>query len=111
MGDSSSLVSGGVFNFNKLSIIDNSQVRSFQNEDIIRRPDQLQNNAATLSGNFFPFIWSDFNSLTINKNFTFLVLNSVGPGWLQNYFSFMNEQFDFLLAFKLLSKDSKVVLS
>merc|ERR1712142_28974 len=99
------------FNFNKFSIIDNSQVRSFQNEDIIRRPDQLQNNAATLSGNFFPFIWSDFNSLTINKNFIFLVLNSVGPGWLQNYFSFMNEQFDFLLAFKLLSKDSKVVMS
>merc|ERR1712142_900257 len=101
----------GFFDFNKFSIIDNSQVRSFQNEDIIRRPDQLQNNAATLSGNFFPFIWSDFNSLTINKNFIFLVLNSVGPGWLQNYFSFMNEQFDFLLAFKLLSKYSKVVLS
>merc|ERR1712234_71834 len=97
MGDSSSLVSGGHFNC--------------RCEDIIRRPDQFQNNAATLSGNFFPFIWSDFNSLTINKNFIFLVLNCVGPGWLQNYFSFMNEQFDFLLAFKLLSKDSKVVLS
>merc|ERR1711872_1072757 len=100
MGDSSSLVSGGnfncwcqhiitlisivcstqslevslykntgFFNFNKFSIIDNSQVRGFQNEDIIRR-----------------------------------------PGWLQNYFSFMNEQFDFLLAFKLLREDSKVVL-
>merc|ERR1712142_28708 len=100
----------GFFDFNKFSIIDNSQVRSFQNEDIIRRPDQPQNNTATLSGNFFPFIWSDFNSLTIDKNFIFFVLHSIRPGWLQNYFSFMNEQLDFLLAFKLLSKDSKVTL-
>merc|ERR1719193_1874904 len=70
------------FNFNKLSIIDNSQVRSFQNEDIIRRPDQFQNNSATFGGNFFPLIRSDFNSLSINKNFILFILHSIGAGWL-----------------------------
>merc|ERR1712142_496487 len=72
----------GFFDFNKFSIIDSSQVRSFQNEDIIRRPDQFENNSATFGGNFFPLIRSDFNSLSINKNFILFILHSIGAGWL-----------------------------
>merc|ERR1712055_789635 len=53
------------FDFNKLSIIDYSQIRSFQNENIISRPDKFQNNFSTLGGDFFSFIWPDCDSLTI----------------------------------------------
>merc|ERR1719219_921507 len=97
------------FNFNNFSIIDYSQVRGFQDENIIRRPDQFQDNLWALSGKNFSFICSQLNGLSINNDFIFLILNSVRCGRLQFNFSFINVQFYFFLFFDFLSKDSKGV--
>merc|ERR1711872_1108154 len=100
-----------ILDLNDFAIIYNSDIGSFQDKNIIRRPDDFDDCSAALSWDLLMLIGSDLNRLSINLNCVLLTFNSVSWGGFHHYFSFMHKNLDFLLTLNFFSKNREQMLA